>query len=142
MRSHYGLPPITESLRQRTLVRVVTSHAAKIRTASQLQGSTIEVIKRFCKFSLLQPRLCPTSISLLPQSERPPLWSSGHSSWLQIQRSGFDSWHYETFSEVVRPSRGPLSLVCTTEELLERNNSGSGLKIREYGRRGSAALTT
>jgi hypothetical protein len=25
---------------------------------------------------------------------RPPLWSSGQSSWLQIRRSGFDSWRY------------------------------------------------
>jgi hypothetical protein len=31
--------------------------------------------------------------------------------------------------------RGPLSLVSTTEELLERNGSGSGLEIREYGSR-------
>jgi hypothetical protein len=38
--------------------------------------------------------------------------------------------------------RGPLSLVSTIEELLERNISGSGLESREYGRRGSAALTT
>jgi hypothetical protein len=30
--------------------------------------------------------------------------------------------------------RGPLSLVSTIEELLERNSSGSGLEIREYGR--------
>jgi hypothetical protein len=29
--------------------------------------------------------------------------------------------------------RGPLSLVSTTEELLGRNSSGSGLEIREYG---------
>jgi hypothetical protein len=28
---------------------------------------------------------------------RPPLWSSGQSFWLQIQRSGFDSWHYQLF---------------------------------------------
>jgi ribosomal protein L37E len=26
---------------------------------------------------------------------RPPLWSSGQSSWLQIRRPGFDSWHYQ-----------------------------------------------
>jgi hypothetical protein len=25
----------------------------------------------------------------------PPLWSSGHSSWLQILRPGFDSLHYQ-----------------------------------------------
>jgi hypothetical protein len=38
--------------------------------------------------------------------------------------------------------RGPLSLVSTIEELLERKNIGSGLEDRDYGRRGSAALTT
>jgi hypothetical protein len=26
---------------------------------------------------------------------RPPLWSSGRSSWLQIRRTGFDSRHYQ-----------------------------------------------
>jgi hypothetical protein len=31
--------------------------------------------------------------------------------------------------------RGPLSLLITIEELLERKSSGSGLEIREYGRR-------
>jgi hypothetical protein len=31
--------------------------------------------------------------------------------------------------------RGPLSLVSTNEELLERKSSGSGLEIREYGHR-------
>jgi hypothetical protein len=31
--------------------------------------------------------------------------------------------------------RGPLSLVSTTEELLEGKSSGSGLEIRDYGRR-------
>jgi hypothetical protein len=38
--------------------------------------------------------------------------------------------------------RGPLSLVSTNEELLQRKNSDSCLEIREYCRRGSAALTT
>jgi hypothetical protein len=31
--------------------------------------------------------------------------------------------------------RGPLSLVSTTDELVGRNSSGSGLENREYGRR-------
>jgi hypothetical protein len=31
--------------------------------------------------------------------------------------------------------RGPLSLVSTIEELLERKGSGSGLESREYGSR-------
>jgi hypothetical protein len=34
--------------------------------------------------------------------------------------------------------QGPLSLVSTIEELLERKNSGSDLEIREYGRRGTS----
>jgi hypothetical protein len=36
---------------------------------------------------------------------------------------------------------GPLSLVSSTEELLERKSSDSGLENRDYGCRGSAALT-
>jgi hypothetical protein len=31
--------------------------------------------------------------------------------------------------------RGPLNLVSTTEELLERKSTGSCLENREYGRR-------
>jgi hypothetical protein len=37
---------------------------------------------------------------------------------------------------------GPLSLVSTMEELLERKGSGFGLESQDYGCRGSAALTT
>jgi hypothetical protein len=55
-----------------------------------------------------------------------PLWSSGESFWLQIQSSGLDSGHYQIFWEVVGLERSPLSLLSTSEELLERENSGSG----------------
>jgi hypothetical protein len=68
------------------------------------------------------------------EGSRPPLWSSGQSSWLQIQRTGFDCRSYQIFLEVVGQERGPLSLVSTIEELLERKRSGSGLEIRDYGR--------
>jgi hypothetical protein len=64
----------------------------------------------------------------------PPQWSSGQSSWLQIQSSGFDSRRYQVFWEVVRLERGPLSRASATEELLGRKSSGSGLENREYGR--------
>jgi hypothetical protein len=37
--------------------------------------------------------------------------------------------------KVVGLERGPLSLVSTTEELLDRKSSGSCLENREYGRR-------
>jgi hypothetical protein len=65
----------------------------------------------------------------------PPLWSSGRSSWLQIQRLGFDFLLYQIFWGAVDLERSPLSLVSTSEELLERKSSDSGLEIREYGRR-------
>jgi hypothetical protein len=72
------------------------------------------------------------------EESRPPLWSSGQSSWLQIQRSGFHSRRHQTFWEAVGLERGPLSLVSTIEWLLERKSSGSGLECREYGRRDSS----
>jgi hypothetical protein len=54
------------------------------------------------------------------EESRPPLWSSGQSSWLQIRRPGFDSRHYHK-KKVVSLERGPLSLVSTIEKLLDRN---------------------
>jgi hypothetical protein len=45
--------------------------------------------------------------------------SSGQSSWLQIRRLGFDSRQLPE-KKVVGLERGPLSLVSTTEELLDR----------------------
>jgi hypothetical protein len=65
--------------------------------------------------------------------ERQPLWSSGQSSWLDSQRSGFDSWCYQIFREVVDLERSPLSLMSTIEELLGRRSSSSGLENRDYG---------
>jgi hypothetical protein len=48
---------------------------------------------------------------------------------------GLDSQHYQIFWEVVGLEWGPLSPVSTTEGLLGRKSNGSGLEIREYGRR-------
>jgi hypothetical protein len=75
-----------------------------------------------------------TAILYAVVQEWPPLWSSGQSSWLQIQRTGVHSRHYQK-KKVMGLERGPLSLVSTTEELLERKSGGSGLENREYGRR-------
>jgi hypothetical protein len=71
----------------------------------------------------------------------PPLWSSGKSSWLQIQSYRFNSRDYQIFCEVVGLERGSLSLVSTTEELLERKSIGSDLQNRNYSREGSSSLT-
>jgi hypothetical protein len=67
----------------------------------------------------------------------PPLWSN-------VQSFGFDFRRYQILWKVVGLERGPLSLLSTTEELLERKSSGSGLETREYEyvRRGYAARTT
>jgi hypothetical protein len=66
------------------------------------------------------------------EESRPLLWYSNQSYWLQIQRSGFDSRRYQIFWEVVGLERGPLILMSTIVELLERKSSGSGLENREY----------
>jgi hypothetical protein len=66
-----------------------------------------------------------------------PLWSSRQSSWLQIQRSGFDSRRYHNVW-VVGLEWGPLSLVSTTEELLGRKSSVFSLENWDYGRRDSS----
>jgi hypothetical protein len=68
---------------------------------------------------------------------RPPLWSSSQSSWLQIQRSGFDSRRYQIFWEAVSLEQGPFCLMSTIEEILERKSSGSGLENRVNSCRGS-----
>jgi hypothetical protein len=60
-------------------------------------------------------------------TSRSPLRSSGQSSWLQIQRPGYDSRHYQK-KKVVGLERGPLSLVSTTEELLDRKVAASVYK--------------
>jgi hypothetical protein len=54
---------------------------------------------------------------------------------LVVKGSGFDSRLYQIFWELVGLERSPLSLVSTSEELLERKSSGSGLGNRNYVRR-------
>jgi hypothetical protein len=79
--------------------------------------------------------------SILSWLVRPPLWSSGQSSCLQIQRSGFDSRRYQIFWKVVGLERGSLSLVTIIEELLQ-GNSVSGLENGNSRPWGFVALTT
>jgi hypothetical protein len=70
----------------------------------------------------------------LMTSVRLPLWSGGQSSLIQIHMSWV--WFLAPsgfFLEIMGLEQGPLSLVSTIEELLERNISGSSLERREYG---------
>jgi hypothetical protein len=80
-------------------------------------------------------RIIAFQVELVDILNLPLLWSSGQRSCLHIQRSVFDSRHYQIFREIVGLERGPLSLVSTIEELLGSKNSGSGLENREYGYR-------
>jgi hypothetical protein len=66
----------------------------------------------------------------------PPLWSSDQVSWLQIQRSEFDSRRYQIFWELLGLEGGPLSLMNTIEELLERKCMrlrSKNTRIRPWG---------
>jgi hypothetical protein len=63
----------------------------------------------------------------------PNLWSSVQSSWLQIQRSGFDHLRYQISWEVV--GSRTRSTRPTIEELLKRKSNDTGLENRVYGRR-------
>jgi hypothetical protein len=56
-----------------------------------ITNSSFENVSQFRYF-----RMAVTNQNfILKQIKRPPLWSSGQSSWLQIQRPRFDSWHYQ-----------------------------------------------
>jgi hypothetical protein len=92
-----------------------------------------ESIERPSRLVVPQPtKLQRASNSFLCLIQHHALKTCGASK-VQIQKSGFDSRHYKIFWEVVGLERGPLSLVSTTVELLERKSSGSGLENREYG---------
>jgi hypothetical protein len=62
---------------------------------------------------------------------RPPLWYSGQSFWLQIQRSRVRLPDLPDFLRSRGSGTVPFSLMRKIEELLERKNSGSGLENRD-----------
>jgi hypothetical protein len=67
----------------------------------------------------LTDRLCGLVVRVLGYTSRGPVSIPGR--------------RYQIFLEVVGLERGPLSLVSTTEMLLERKSSGSGLENLECG---------
>jgi hypothetical protein len=76
-------------------------------------------------------------ISIYSQIHESGNWnqtSRGQDSRLQIQRSGFESWIYQIFWEIVGLERSPLSLMSITEELLGRRNSDSGQEKTRWPR--------
>jgi hypothetical protein len=67
----------------------------------------------------------------------PPLWSSGQNSWLQTDRSGFDSRRYHAFW-----NGDHSNLWVQLRSYVKAKIGGSGLENRYYDRRGSSTLTT
>jgi hypothetical protein len=105
-------------------------------TSSQLHSVTILT----AYIELLNTNFCSSTVTwrnlqCVWHLDGPPLWSSGQSSWLQIQRSVFISRRYQIFWEAVSLKWGPLSLASTIEELLGRESGGFGLETLEYDRR-------
>jgi hypothetical protein len=64
---------------------------------------------------------CSLSASILHWSiVRPPLWSSGQSSWLQIRRPGFDFRYYQKKKEWIRNGVHSASGVQLRSYLIEK----------------------
>jgi hypothetical protein len=77
-----------------------------------------------------------------PRVPRPPLWSSGQSSCLQIQRSQVRFPALPGFLRSSGSGTGSTEPRGTIEELLGRNSSGSGSRKPRIRPCGSVALTT
>jgi hypothetical protein len=93
-----------------------TISAKRVKTVDALDGAAT-VVSFSCVPRCRITTLKPENENFNPTRGR-PLWSSGQSSWLQIRRPDFNSRHYQ--KNVVGLERGPLSLVSTTEELLDK----------------------
>jgi hypothetical protein len=79
------------------------------------------------------------NISEVPGRVRPPMWSTGQSSWLQIRRPGFDLRHYQIFWKKKKNSSGSGTGSTQPREYnwgaTWQKSSGSCLENREYGRK-------
>jgi hypothetical protein len=100
------------------------SHVTLLRMREPFPAPTLSKIKEnYFQFS---PR-----IFMIPvYTNRPPLWSSDQSSWLQIQRSEV---RFPALPDILRSS-GSGTVSTQPRELLGGNSSGFGLENREHGR--------
>jgi hypothetical protein len=117
------------------LLLVATAPPVALGTRCVTAGRLVNNNCRRCGRKQPRPHFRYSCFQILSLCVGSPLWSSKQSSWLQIHGSGFDSRRYQIFWREVGLERGSLSLVSTTEELLERQSSGSSLESQEHGRR-------
>jgi hypothetical protein len=69
------------------------------------QGSTATLPTCMCLAARLVAMFLSYSFESVTEYDRPPLWSSGQSSWLQIRRPEFDSRHYQIFRPKKKESK-------------------------------------
>jgi hypothetical protein len=102
-----------------TVFFIILSYDCSFSLPSSSSSTLTTILYPFYSFICI-PHTFACLICTSCHSSPQPLWSSGQSSWLQILRPGFDSRHYQKKKRVVVLEQGPLSLVSTTEELLDR----------------------
>jgi hypothetical protein len=74
-----------------------TDMTASPRSGNQIRADITQSQRNGCARGcwVWEPAVILSPFPFLPW---PPLLSTGQSSWLQIQRSGFDSWRYQVHS--------------------------------------------
>jgi hypothetical protein len=117
-RFHFVVVTLCDSCEVRTesrfnFVMVTLCDSCEVRTESSFHFVVV-TLRDSCEVR--------TEFICYAKESRPPLWSSGQSSWLQSLRSWFDSRRYQISSEVVGLERDPLSLVSAIEERLGKIN--------------------
>jgi hypothetical protein len=157
---HRQIPQIKTKHTHIHSFRDLCCHLDKKLTLGLLVPITLEVVpsthiccsQHSCHFFNVSWKSCSvrvfSSTSILPWS--PQLCRNGGLSVLssigETEKSkvggGRQSCCFWQKNSLVRKEWGPLSLMSTIEELLDRKSSGSGLGNRDYGCRGSAALST
>jgi hypothetical protein len=100
--SNYGKTAISKARRHRTRTATVPTEGSEIFHRSQLYRHHLTLRSQLFPHNHIPSTplfgtVQDTAANYLHVTfwDRPPLWSSGQSSWLQIRRSGFDSRHYQ-----------------------------------------------
>jgi hypothetical protein len=98
--------------------------------SSEMSAFTRATWRHITQDDILQVSWSPCAFVILPTVPQwwPPLWSSGQTSWLLTQRSGFDSRFYQIFWVAVGLERGPLSPCESKWGATWKKRSGSGLE--------------